>query len=211
MKSERTSLSSIENAGGRIIMALEMESQGQFENAGFSPLFCGIGKVNAAMAAQKAIFEGAQFILNVGTAGSRKFKSHELIHVSSFVQRDFDLSPLGFSIGETPYDPHPKDISTLCLKGPAGVLAGVCGTGDSFEVGEGRIPYDLVDMEGYALAKVCATYGVPLISVKYITDGADDSAHLDWRENLVKASVALVKEVQKCEKQWLSLLTAFRS
>lgn len=40
-------------------------------------------------------------------------------------------------------------------------------------------------MEGYALAKVCKKLDVRLISVKYITDGANDSAHLDWEENLL--------------------------
>jgi adenosylhomocysteine nucleosidase len=40
-------------------------------------------------------------------------------------------------------------------------------------------------MEGYAIAKVCKKLGVRLVSVKYITDGANDTAHLDWEENLL--------------------------
>ena len=54
----------------------------------------------------------------------------------------------------------------------------------------------LVDMEGYALAKVCRKLDVRLISVKYITDGADDSAHLDWEENLLLGAQKLLNLYQ---------------
>ena len=36
---------------------------------------------------------------------------------------------------------------------------GICGTGDSFETGLPKVSCDLVDMEGYALAKVCKKLG----------------------------------------------------
>ena len=62
---------------------------------------------------------------------------------------------------------------------------GVCGTGDSFETGQPKVPCNLVDMEGYAMAKVCKKLGVRFVSVKYITDGANETAHLDWEENLL--------------------------
>lgn len=42
-----------------------------------------------------------------------------------------------------------------------------------------------MDIEGYAIAKVCKKLGIRLISVKYITDGANDTAHSDWEENLL--------------------------
>ena len=69
---------------------------------------------------------------------------------------------------------------------------GICGTGDSFEIGQPKVPCQLVDMEGYALAKVCKKLGVRLISVKYITDGANDTAHLDWEENLLLGAQKLL-------------------
>jgi adenosylhomocysteine nucleosidase len=47
-------------------------------------------------------------------------------------------------------------------------------------------------MEAYALAKVCQKLGVRLISVKYITDGANDTAHLDWEENLLLGAQKLL-------------------
>jgi adenosylhomocysteine nucleosidase len=47
-------------------------------------------------------------------------------------------------------------------------------------------------MEAYALAKVCQKLGVRLISVKYITDGANDTAHLDGEENLLVGAQKLL-------------------
>ena len=70
---------------------------------------------------------------------------------------------------------------------------GVCGTGDSFETGIPKVACQLVDMEGYALAKVCQKLGVRLISVKYISDGANDTAHLDWEDNLLLGAQKLLK------------------
>ena len=43
---------------------------------------------------------------------------------------------------------------------------------------------EVVDMEAYALAKVCYLRDVPFVSFKYITDGADEQAHEDWEANL---------------------------
>ena len=177
-----------------LIMALEMESQGAFESKGIVPLYCGIGKVNAAYAATQAISAGAKMILNLGTAGSHRFATHELVHVRSFVQRDFDLTPLGMPRGQIPMDKYPGalDISFLPNKS-----TGICGTGDCFEVGAPKVACDLVDMEGYALAKVCALEQVPIYSVKYITDGSDENAHNDWKQNLKKSSIKLFETFEE--------------
>ncbi len=179
-----------------LVMALEMESQGVFEKAGYNPLYTGIGKVNAAIAAQRAIFSGANGLINLGTAGSRKIKTHEIVHVSSFVQRDFDLTALGFERGVTPFDPFPNELQISTVSSEF-IQKGRCGTGDSFEVAPTSLFCDLVDMEGYALAKACAHAKIPMFSLKYITDGADDVAHLDWKENLLRASHALLGEFEK--------------
>ena len=43
----------------------------------------------------------------------------------------------------------------------------VCNTGDTF-VTQVIAPADVVDMENFAVAKVCQREGIPLLSVKYI-------------------------------------------
>lgn len=177
-----------------LIMALEMESQGVFESNGFRPLYCGIGKVNAAYGAMKAIQAGAEVILNLGTAGSHQIKTHEIVHVSSFVQRDFDLTPLGLPFGHIPMDPFPTKLEIQTLQSAS---KAICGTGDVFEVGPPKVECDLVDMEGYALAKVCAIEKKPLYAIKYITDGSDENAHNDWKENLQRSSIKLFESFQE--------------
>ncbi|MDH0048544.1 5'-methylthioadenosine/adenosylhomocysteine nucleosidase [Comamonas terrigena] len=70
--------------------------------------------------------------------------------------------------------------------------AGLVASGDQFIVSaavSGQITADLqaaghaplaVEMEGAAIAQVCADYGVPFAAVRTISDRADDSAHVDF-------------------------------
>lgn len=179
-----------------LLMALPGESQGLFEAEKIPVVYTGIGKVNAALVAMDTIHKTkCKVMINLGTAGSAKFRTHELVEVSSFVQRDMDISPLGFRVGETPFDPLPSDIELIPFFSE--LAKGVCGTGDSFETGAPKVPCELVDMEGYALAKVCRKMGVQLISLKYITDGADHNAHNDWEANLVHGSKVLLEYFRK--------------
>ena len=179
-----------------LIMALPGESQGLFEAENFQVNYCGIGKVNAALMAMDLIHKTqCKVMVNLGTAGSAKFKTHELIEVSSFVQRDMDISPLGFKVGETPFDPLPGAIDLIPYF--SHLPKGVCGTGDTFETGRPKVDCDLVDMEGYAIAKVCRKMGVQFISLKYITDGADDKAHNDWAANLLPGAKMLLESFKK--------------
>ena len=58
-----------------------------------------------------------------------------------------DATPLGFKIGQTPFD----EIEEINF-GSAGYS---CGTGDSFVTQTPKLKTDLVDMEAYAIAKIC--------------------------------------------------------
>ena len=145
-------------------------------------LYTGVGKVNATYALTKRLsWEGSinhesrkTLVINYGTAGSRKIKKGKLVDCTKFIQRDMDVTGLGFMRGETPFEKEP----------PIGRHA-TCGTGDCFVEDKSQYYGEVVDMEGYALAKVCHNYDIPFISFKYITDGADEQAHEDWEKNLV--------------------------
>jgi adenosylhomocysteine nucleosidase len=180
-----------------LIMALPNESKGLFEAAGIQVHYSGIGKVNAAFKAFEVIQNtGCKTLLNLGTAGSSHFQAHELVEVTRFVQRDMDVSPLGFEVGTTPMDtafPAAIELDSYFEH----LTKGTCGTGDSFETGVPKVDCNLVDMEGYALAKVCKKLDVRLISVKYISDGADGTAHLDWQENLLLGAQKLLELYKK--------------
>jgi adenosylhomocysteine nucleosidase len=175
-----------------IIIALPQESQGKFEKAQINVHYCGIGKVNAAHKAMELIL-GHKYdaILNLGTAGSHKFATHTLVECDSYVQRDMDLSPLGMKRGITPMDEIPGAITGSRISKLNNF--GTCGTGDSFEIGPPKVNCDLVDMEAFAIAKVCKKMQIPFYAIKYITDGSDHSAHNDWIENLKPASTSLLQ------------------
>lgn len=182
-----------------LMMALPSESQGLFEQENIAVHYSGIGKVNAAFKAYEVIMQtGCKTILNLGTAGSSIFNAHELVEVTRFVQRDMDVSALGFDIGTTPMDEHfPNhiDLSPYFSQ----LRKGTCGTGDNFATDIPKVSCNLVDMEGYAIAKVCKKLGVNLLSVKYISDGADQSAHLDWHDNLMLGAQKLLSLYQSIQ------------
>tara|TARA_B100000073_G_scaffold305284_1_gene274407 strand:- start:529 stop:870 length:342 start_codon:yes stop_codon:yes gene_type:complete len=100
-----------------------------------------------------------------------------------------DVTGLGFMKGETPFENDiPIVIESECEFNPIGRHA-TCGTGDNFAEDKSQYYGEVVDMEAYALSKVCKYYGIPFISFKYITDGADEQAHEDWETNLADGIV----------------------
>ena len=174
-----------------VVMALEIEAQDVFEQQGVPVLYTGVGKVNAAMSLTRRLahYRAAAlpppFVINLGTAGSRHFSTGTMVACHSFVQRDMDVSALGFPHGHTPYEgvPAQLDFPRVFTHLPAGL----CGSGDCFETGAARMHCEVIDMEAYALAKVCHVEGVRFGCAKYITDGADHLASSDWQSNLRRA------------------------
>jgi adenosylhomocysteine nucleosidase len=175
-----------------VVAAMKEEIQGLLEEEGAEVIYVGIGKVNAASVLAREIAlrsaNSIRLIVNFGTAGSTKFPTHSLVECDKFVQRDMDLSPLGFKPGVTPFETDPTVIEFE--KRLADLPSGICGTGDRFEIETPKVECDVVDMEGYALAKVAFRSNVPFLSVKYITDGSDANAHNDWAANLPRAAQA---------------------
>lgn len=181
-----------------IVSALEIETQGQLED--YDVLYTGVGKVNATFKLTQKFGKFGSYIpydlvINYGTAGSRKIKKKQLVDCTKFIQRDMDVTGLGFMRGETPFEDG-LVIESLCEFNPIGRKA-LCGTGDNFVEDKTSYYGEVVDMEAYALAKVCQHYDVPFISFKYITDGADEQAHEDWLINLVDGMEAFKEQILK--------------
>ena len=184
-----------------IVSALEVETQDQLND--YAVIYTGVGKVNATYEltsyfAKCELYDGdyPRLVVNYGTAGSRKFKKKTLVDCTKFIQRDMDVTGLGFMIGQTPFENDIPIIldSTHVEFNPIGKNA-TCGSGDNFV--EDRTNYygEGVDMEAYALAKVCHLHNIPFISFKYITDGADEQANEDWEANLASGIVEFKKKV----------------
>ena len=174
-----------------VVMALRVESSGVFEAAGVPVLYCGVGKVNAAIALTRELSRYAHrgqdmpLVVNFGSAGSRCHASGTLVACHEFVQRDMDVTALGFPPGVTPYDEAP---SRLTFEPVFPLPAALCGSGDSFATTEIDLDCAVVDMEAYALAKVCWHEHAKFACAKYITDGADHTAADDWQRNVHRAA-----------------------
>jgi adenosylhomocysteine nucleosidase len=173
-------------------MALPAESDGVFEGAGVDVLYCGVGKVNAAIAMARELARYAHagepppLVVNFGTAGSSAYLTGALVACREFIQRDMDVRGLGFAIGVTPFDAAPATLQFEPVF--AHLPAAVCGSGDSFATAGCDAPCTVIDMEAYALAKACWRDGAGFACVKFITDGADHSAADDWQNNVHKAA-----------------------
>ena len=169
-----------------IVCALKIETQNQLDD--YNVLYTGVGKVNATYQLVNhlvKIQDVPKLIINYGTAGSRKIKKKTLVDCTKFVQRDMDVTGLGFMRGETPFESDPPLMLDFGITPLNNIKRrATCGSGDSFV--EDRTQYygEVVDMEAYALAKVCYLKDIAFVSFKYITDGADEQAHEDWEANL---------------------------
>ena len=192
-----------------IVCALEQETVGQLED--WNILYTGVGKINATYKlfehfgtfdTKPAVRREYSLIINYGTAGSRISPIGELVDCTKFIQRDMDVTGLGFMKHQTPFE-SPNGMVILYRTEPPSPLFNpigknyTCGTGDSFveslEKGDSNI--DVFDMEAYALAKVCRYYYVPFISFKYITDNVNDHSAGDWKDNLGKGIVQFKEQV----------------
>ena len=142
----------------------------------------GVGKVNATYNLTKLIQEHKPSeVINYGTAGAIKKGLSGIVEVTKFYQRDMDVRGLlDLKLGETPFD----DINEI-INLNEGYS---CGSGDNFVNKQIEMEIDLVDMEAYALAKVCKLESIKFRCFKYISDNADDSASVDWLENCKKGA-----------------------
>ena len=184
-----------------IVCALEIETQGQLDD--YEVLYTGVGKVNATFELTRKFGKYGSYIpydmvINYGTAGSRKIKKKTLVDCTKFIQRDMDVTGLGFMRGETPFEQDPPFViqQQNVEFNPIGRNA-TCGSGDNFAEDKSQYYGEVVDMEAYALAKVCYLYDIPFISFKYITDGADEQAHEDWEANLADGIEVFKEKVLK--------------
>lgn len=173
------------------VFAMKAEAGEEFENQ--DVLFTGLGKVNASYQLTKFLSHyQPDVVINLGTAGSKVFNKGEIICCHQFVQRDMNVTELGFEKYKTPFSKE-EAILDYGLK-LRYLKQGICGTGDSFETSITESIYNVVDMEAYALALVCKSESIPFLCLKYISDGADDSAANDWN-NEVKNAAKKLREI----------------
>ena len=72
-----------------------------------------------------------------------------------------------------------------------------CGTGDNFVSETPEMKSDLVDMEAYALAKICRQKAVEFHCFKFVSDNANSDAANDWSQKLAFGARLFSNEVLK--------------
>ena len=146
---------------------------------GVPHLVTGVGKVNAAVSLAAALREGSiERVIVLGTAGvvgegADRLSLDTVYQVTGLVQHDFSLpSPTVVPAGEV-------------LLAETATMA----TGDQFVKDDAQRSHiaglgaQLVDMEGYAYASLCARLGVSLQIFKIPSDFADSSTtDEEWDE-----------------------------
>ena len=174
------------------VFALKEEAAQEFDHV--NTLIAGVGKLNAAFHLTKKIQESRpELIINLGSAGSARFRHGEVVCCTRFIQRDMDVRGLGFSRYETPFSGE-APLLEYGLK-MDGLPEAVCGTGDNFEMTHTSDDYDVVDMEAYSLAWIAMKEQIPFLCLKYISDGADGSAAEDWSVQVHHAAKAFKKVI----------------
>ena len=143
-------------------------------------LITGIGTLPAAIALTRRLSSGPlpSRVINVGTAGALVDLEPGVYEVSDAVKHDFKVG----GTSEITDFVYPRWFSFDPLTElPKAKLA----TGDAF-VNRSDLRDELarecqlVDMEGYALAAVCSTFGVPLTLLKQVSDSANEESKGTW-------------------------------
>lgn len=167
---------------------------------------------------------GLMFTGVAGGLGS-EVRVGDVVVARTLLQHDMDASPLfprhqipDLGVDELPADEAltaalltaaravvqkpPSAVAGFGLKAPA-VHEGLVISGDRFVSTSAesvdlasRLPSALaVEMEGAAMAQVCAAYGVPCAVLRTISDRADDQAHVDFPRFLAEVASPLSREI----------------
>ncbi|MFO1139434.1 MAG: 5'-methylthioadenosine/S-adenosylhomocysteine nucleosidase [Paracoccus sp. (in: a-proteobacteria)] len=178
--------------GRRVLFVMAVEAEyGAHLRARIRPLMTGVGPVEAAVTLTATLSDLAlrdglpELVVSLGSAGSRLLEQAAVYQVSAVEYRDMDASALGFQRGETPFSGLPVRVP-LPLQ-IAGLPHASIATGASIVSGAAydAVAADMVDMETFAVLRACQRYGLPLIGLRGISDGAEELAHLsDWTQYL---------------------------
>ncbi len=160
---------------------------------------CGVGKVNAALCAQILISEfGVTHVINSGIAGG----AHNDLHLFDFVvstdavHHDMDATGFGYGVTVIPRMENSVFVADKQMRETAkkafaqnnfsvSLHEGRVATGDQFIDSEEKKAYIIkncaphcVEMEGAAIAQVCALNDIPFLIVRCISDMANDTTEV---------------------------------
>lgn len=176
--------------------------QGQIHGIPVVALYCGVCKVNAAIAAQILIDRyGVSAVINAGTAGGmdRSVNLFDTVVSSQAAYHDVDdeiLTEFHPWMPSVYFDADPAllKIAALISERNPSVRLGRMVTGEQFieddlrdEINQKYAPLS-VDMETASIAHVCYVNKIPFIAIRSITDTAAHSGMDQFEENCQRAS-----------------------
>ncbi|PHP67010.1 5'-methylthioadenosine/S-adenosylhomocysteine nucleosidase [Zhengella mangrovi] len=195
-------------AGKHVLYVMAAEPEyGPHLQARFTPLVTGVGPVEAgvrmgqALARLEARDALPDLVVCLGSAGSARLEQTEVYQASSVSYRDMDASPLGFEKGHTPFLDLPPVLPLP--HHVAGLPGARLSTGANIVSGAAydAIDADMVDMETFAVLRACMGYGVPMVGLRGISDGAAELKHVDdWTQYLHVIDAKLGDAVDRLEQ-----------
>lgn len=174
-------------------------------------VYCGIGKVNAAtLSTYLCAAEQVQMIVNCGLSGGfAGLQVGDIVVGTGFAEHDFDLTPIGYQPGEKPgqtyfYKADMRFVENL--QRAYGCKAGIMVSGDCFVSDSAKIKalaarWNAVccDMESAAIASVCHDFSIPFVSIRRISDGADDTAAGNYKHTVMDKQTWMTLSVKWIE------------
>ncbi len=229
MQEELHALLPLLGAAQRVSVGGRMFHRGRIEGQGVVLALTGIGKVAAAISTTLAIQHfDAHALVFTGVAGGLRDEARigDLVLARELLQHDMNASPLfprfevpltgrsrfaaDASLSDTLYAAAARCLerSGFAAKGTPRLHEGLVISGDQFiaTAAQGAalratLPDALaVEMEGAAVAQVCAAFGTPFAVLRIISDRADDAAHGDFAAFLAEVASPVTRRVIQ---EWL--------
>lgn len=195
-------------AGRHILYAMAADPEyGEHLRARFAPLMIGVGPVEAAINLTRTLADletrGTlpDLVVSIGSAGSRDLEQTGIYQATSVEYRDMDASPLGFEKGATPFLDLPATLD-LPHRIP-GIAQATLSTGANIVTFDkyAQVNAQMVDMETFAVLRACQHFGLPLVALRGISDGAEElNNHISsWTEYLHIIDEKLAHAVDRVE------------
>lgn len=176
--------------------------EGQFYNKQVVVCMTGVGKVNAAVCTQQLIESfHVDAIIFTGVAGALdpSLEIGDLVVSTECLQHDMDVTALGFKRGIIPYQEDSVFVADAKLVNlakascdklfPGRAVLGRVLSGDQFVANpevvsmlQREFEGACVEMEGSAVAQVCAMHNIPYVVIRSMSDKADGSAEVNFTE-----------------------------
>ncbi len=174
----------------------------------------GVGKVNSARVAQIITDKfDLSFIINIGSAGglNEGLNIGDIVLGQTLVQHDFDVTAFGREKGFIPetgkFFESDKNLLQKCKNikiDNQKIVVGTIASGDMFLTDstlKEKIKQDFnatcVEMEGAAIAQVCALNKIPFIVIRSISDIPNGKNEIDFNEYLELASKNCAKFISE--------------